>query len=229
MAYYRCLARDRGYESCDQKGIREDWVNAQVVEALTDLEIPDNFRERVEAEVRSRVENEAAMRRMEEIQAIIERIDLRWDEGFIDREEYLEKRRQLQQEVESLRPIDYDELQEAADLIEHFRDYWEQCAQLDHPAEARQQLLAKIVDRVFAYDQEVVMIALHGNFRVILEAQEMPEGMSAVLEDKMTAQEPELLRGQHGSDGARSITCIRPLIFIAKHIADEYLHGAKAA
>ncbi len=131
--------------------------------------------------------------------------------------------------MESLRSIDYDELIEAADLIENFRCYWDQCERFEDSAEARQQLLAKIVDRVFVYGQEVVMVALHGNFRVVLEAQEMPKGMGEILVESMTAQQPELLRGQDGSDGARPIACLRPLIFVAKHTAAEYLRDAKAA
>ena len=81
---------------------------------------------------------------MAEIQEIIERIDFRWDHGFIDKDEYFEKRVQLEREIEALRPIDYDDLQEAADLIRHFRTYWDQCADVDEPDEARQQLLVKI-------------------------------------------------------------------------------------
>jgi len=32
-----------------------------------------------------------------------------------------------------------------------------------------------------------------------------------------------------GSDGARPIACIRPLIFIAKHVADEFLRNLSKA
>jgi hypothetical protein len=38
---------------------------------------------------------------------------------------------------------------EAADLVKHFSTYWQRCATVDKPAEARKQLLAKMVDRVF--------------------------------------------------------------------------------
>jgi hypothetical protein len=50
------------------------------------------------------------------------------------------------------------------------------------------------------------MIALHGNFRVILEAQDMPQGMSAILEEKMTAHHVEMTRGQDGDDGLGTLT-----------------------
>ncbi len=181
--YYRCLCKERGYRPCPQYAIQEDSVNEQVIDVLTHLDIPENFRERVEAAVRDRVENEVALKRMEEIKEIIERIDLRWDHGFISQEEYVEKRQQLQHEVEALRPIDYDEMNEAADLIQYFGDYWDGCEEMDNPAEARQQLLQKIVDQVFVYNDQVIAVALHGNFSVVLDTGEddMPEELASVL------------------------------------------------
>ena len=64
-----------------------------------------------------RVEREAALVRMGEIREIIERIDFRWDQGFISYEEYVEKRRQLQCEMDALQPMDYEAMIEAADLL----------------------------------------------------------------------------------------------------------------
>ena len=71
--------------------------------------------------------------------------------------------------MESLRPVDYDDLMEAADLLEKFKTYWDGCDNVGNPAETRKQLLAKIVDRVFVYDQTVIAIALHGDFSVVLD------------------------------------------------------------
>src|SRR5690606_2127620 len=102
--------------------------------------------------VQNRVENEASLQRMEEVRAIVERIDFSWEQGFLDKEDYLEKRRQLQQEMNALRPVDYDELIEAADLLENFCTYWKACVDVDKPDEARYQLVSKIVDRVFVYN-----------------------------------------------------------------------------
>ncbi len=109
-SYYRCLSKERGYGDlkCPQGHIDEESVNEQVVEILSSMSIPDGFRERVEEAVRSRVENAAWLERMAQIQEIIGRIDFRWEQGFIDKAEYLEKRQQLQREIEALRPVDYD-------------------------------------------------------------------------------------------------------------------------
>jgi hypothetical protein len=72
------------------------------------------------------------------------------------------------------------------------------------PEEARQQLLAKIVDQVYVYDEHVVAIALHGDFNVVLDDEEtMPVEIAEVLGEKIDARHSEMTRGRSGSDGRR--------------------------
>ena len=206
-AYYRCLARQRGYESCGQLYIDVDDLDEQVVAMLSNLVIPDGFRDRVEAAVQNRVDNAAALDRMAEIREIIERIDFRWDQGFISPEEYVGKRQQLQLELDALRPIDYDDLIEAADLIENFQAYWDQCETVDKPLDARQQLLQKIVERVFVHEGEVLAVVVHGDFGVVLgkDEQETAE-VARILDIKNAATSEISPRSRHGSDGLRTLT-----------------------
>ncbi len=104
------------------------------------------------------------------------------------------KRSQLQQEMDSLRPVDYDDLMEAADLLKNFADYWERSKEVNDPLEARKQLMAKMVDRVFVYDDMVIAIALHGDFSVVLDdaklaPHEILEGLKGeVKEEKKKVQ-----------------------------------------
>ncbi len=206
MSFYRCLAHDRGYEKCGQKATRVATIDGQLVAILSQLDIPDGFRERVEEAVQNRVENEASLQRMAEVQAIVERIDFSWEQGFLDKDEYLEKRRLLQQEMNALRPIDYDELIEAADLLENFCTYWNACAEVDKPDEARYQLVSKIVDRVFVYNDQIIGVVLHGDFAVVLgENTTAPEGNSDAAEWETISQGlAKFLRSQCGSDGIRT-------------------------
>lgn len=226
-AYYRCRARERGYEPCGQGFIDVNSLDEQVVAILSALDIPEDYKERVESAVRSRVENEAALHRMEEINAIIERIDFRWDQGFISQDEYIEKRRQLEREIDALRPIDYDQLIETADFISNFRSYWDQCENVPNPLEARKQLLRKIVERVFVHDGEVLAVVLHGDFGVVLgKDDEERASIAGTLQIKMATSMP---RSQIGSDGARSIVRIRSLVLLPKHVANEFLHERSIA
>ncbi len=204
--WYRCIAHDRGYETCGQGAVRVDSIDAQVVAVLSNLRIPDGFRQRVETAVRNRVEHEAAFQRMEEIKAIVERIDFRWEQGFISKEEYVEKRSQLKAEIESLRPIDYDELMEAADLLENFQTYWRACEDVAKPDAARQQLLHKIVDRVFVHDKQILALVLHGDFAVVLGENETAPGeiVDAVAENLVSLGIHTCVSAQFGDDGVRT-------------------------
>ncbi len=129
-----------------------------------------------------------------------------WDNGFISKEEYFEKRQKLEREIEALRPIDYDELLEAADLIQHFQVYWDQCATLDEPDEAHQQLLRKIVDRVYVRDYDVVGIVLHGDFGVFLEGDGQACDIAKALENQNCIQSDTVGHSRSGSDGRRSLS-----------------------
>lgn len=169
MGYYRCIAHNRGYHKCEQKATQIDFVDTQVVRALSTLVIPLGFKERVENAVRNRVENAEALERMQKIKEAVERIDFSWEQGFFTPQQYVAKRRELEAEIASLRPVDYEDLMEAADLLENFRTYWDKCENVDTPDEARKQLLAKIVDKVFVYDKTVIGVALHGDFGVVLD------------------------------------------------------------
>jgi site-specific DNA recombinase len=172
-AYFHCLSHDRGYQRCGQSAVPEPSINQQVVEFLSTVQIPEGFRERVETAVQERVENEAALEHMKEISEIVERLDIRWDHGFVSKEDYLEKRKQLQLELNALRPIQYEKLIEAADLLSQFKVYWDKCEVVNEPQIARQQLISKIVERVFVHEKEVVAIVLPGDFAVVLGEKEI--------------------------------------------------------
>lgn len=205
MGWYRCIARSRGYYPCEQPLIDTSLVDEQVVKELSRLTIPDGFRERVEEAVRSNVENEEALRRMAEIEEAVKRVDFSWEKGFLTPEEYIEKRNQFMREMEALRPVDYDDLVEAADLLENFASYWDACQTVNNPDEARKQLLAKIVDRVFVYDDNVIAIALHGDYAIVLDNAGMaPDEIITEIkaETKRGTNDSVCTPGvQNGSDG----------------------------
>ncbi len=206
-AWYRCLARSRGYSKCPERFIAADELDRQVVDILSNLIIPDGLRERVEYAVRTRVENEASFKRIADIEEVIKRVDLRWEEGFINKDEYLEKRRQLKRELDALRPVDYDELAEAEDMLTHFDTYWDSCEEQVNPDEARKQLIEKIVERVFVHDRKVLALVLHGSFGVVLaENETAPTDVVNAVQGVLLSEGITLNLGtcQHGSDGDRT-------------------------
>ncbi len=207
VEYYRCTAIERGYTKCGQKHARVREIDQQIVEILATLTLPENFKERIESAVRGKIEHDAAFRRMAEVQEIVKRIDFSWEQGFLEKEAYFEKRRQLQLEMESLRPLDYDELMQAADLLENFRTYWNQCDQVENPKEARKQLLAKIVERVFVYGDQILAIVLYGDFAVLLgENKIAPSEVESAIQASLVDEgiTPVSLPSGSGDDGVRT-------------------------
>jgi site-specific DNA recombinase len=173
-ARYHCIARDRGYPPCDQRSIYTELVDAQVVDALSQLAIPGGLRERIEQAVWQNSDNDPALQRIASVRERVERIDFSWEKGFLTAEEYVAKRSQLQREIEALWPLDYDDLVEAADQLSYFQTYWSDCQATENPAEAQMNLLAKIVDRVFVHGKQVIAIVLHDSFSVVLDQDHYP-------------------------------------------------------
>jgi hypothetical protein len=219
---YRCLARDRGYHKCEQGYVPVNLIDEQVVEALSNISIPEGFQERVEKAIQERVEHADALERMANLEEVVKRIDFSWEQGFLSPQEYVAKRQELKLEMESLRPVDYDDLMEAADLLGNFRTYWDGCDDVGNPPEARKQLLAKIIDRVFVYDQGVLAVALHGDFSVVLDNGtsapfEIVEGLNVEINGatKKGASNSDSACTLSGSDGLCDTSRHRCIVFMA--------------
>lgn len=52
-------------------------------------------------------------------------MDMRWDMGFMNKEEYLQKRTQLQQEMQGMEPLPRAMLEEALRVL-RFSEEWEE-------------------------------------------------------------------------------------------------------
>lgn len=156
--------------------------------------------------VRGRAENSDAIRMIGELEESIERVDFWWEKGFISPEEYVQKRSTLQKEIEALRPVDYDTLTEAFDLIRNFAVYWKEAQLLEEPDRACQKLMAKIVAKVFVYDRSVVAIVLHDDFGVVLNSDETTSGEVVNLMRGVPEEKGVILVDytQHGVDGIRT-------------------------
>jgi hypothetical protein len=75
------------------------------------------------------------------------------------------------------------------------------------PLEARLQLVAKIIDRVLVYDDEIIAVVLHGNFAVVLgQNQTAPALVADAVSDVLQTQgiTTTLDSSKCGSDGVRS-------------------------
>lgn len=216
-AHFRCTCRDRGYEKCGQGYVRVETIESQVVAALRTLTIPTGLQERIENALRQQPDHETAFARIAEIEAEEERVKLMWRKGHLLEAKYTEAIEELIAEKNSTYPIDYDDALEAADLLQHFSSYWDQCANVPNPTEARQQLVAKIIDRVFVYDDKVIAVALRGDFAVPLNEtgiapQQVIAAIAADVENKKGGNISENVSTHCGDDGPRVLACILLLI-----------------
>ena len=164
--YYECSASRRGYDLCGQKMVREEVIDQQVIEALFHLheKLPPNVTQHIEDILRQHAQHAAAENCMDEIRRMVERIDFSWEEGFMDEQTYVQKRRQLQMEIEMLRPVEHDELMKSADLLANFRALWERCS----TQKAQHELIKQVVERVIVIDQVVLALVLKGDTALLM-------------------------------------------------------------
>lgn len=163
--YYRCRAYEMGF-SCPQKGVYAELLDDQVIEILKTLKPPKNWRETITASLGELLGEKDLQQRLSEIRTVIERMDTRWDHGFItDEQEYLRQRLELQQQLEQLTPVDKNDLERAVDLLDNFSAYWEKCGD---DIEAQSELISQLVERVYVEDKTVVAMTLRSNCHLVL-------------------------------------------------------------
>jgi site-specific DNA recombinase len=163
--YYRCRSNELGYH-CDQKGVQVDIIDNQVIDVLMNLEPPEEWPQGVTRSMSVALNDRNLEERLAEIRTIIQRMDKRWDHGFItDEQQYLQQRRQLQLEVEQLTRPRSDELDQAVDLLQNFRDHWHR---LDGDEEKKHELVKLIVERVYVAGETVVAITLRSGYQLVV-------------------------------------------------------------
>jgi site-specific DNA recombinase len=165
--YYECSARRRGYKACSQPRVSQASIDEQVVEALQSLHtrLSEDDLQRVEVVMRQAAEHTAALKHMKRIQEIVERIDLSWENGFMDEITYSQKRKQLQSEMEMLHLSEQDDFLKSASLLQSFDKLWERCTS-DFE---RHKLIKQIIDRVIVMDKQVVALVLRGETAIYID------------------------------------------------------------
>jgi DNA invertase Pin-like site-specific DNA recombinase len=168
---YQCISHLRGYERCGQKSVKAAVLEAQVIEALLKLSssIPPDVEKAVNMAMRQRAERVAIMDRMEQLQDVIRRVDVSWENGFMSEEEYLKKRRDLQAQIDALTPIDYEALKERAMTLKSFADRWAEAKD----NEERRRLVDGVVKAVVVRGKSVTRIVLHGDVPLLLSEDKM--------------------------------------------------------
>lgn len=162
---YRCRARDYS-RTCPQGSVHADVIEQQVINILKNLKPPLDWQYRMVSAMGERLSNQKLEERVKEIKQVIERMDFRWDYGFItDRHNYLSERVRLQQELEILTPVANDEVETAANLLQNFAQHWEA---LNGDRKKQQQLIQLIVTRVWVRGNNIAAISLRPDYHIII-------------------------------------------------------------
>jgi len=86
---------------CTQTGIGAEEVEQQVVDLIRQMKPRSDWKERAVQAIGELLGDQHLKERLVQIEEVIKRMDFRWDQGFItDKDEYLQKRLALQQELE---------------------------------------------------------------------------------------------------------------------------------
>lgn len=166
-AYYRCRSRDFGLE-CSQKSIEASKAEAQVIEALKIFSPPAGWHEKLIANTEQLLEDRALDQQIADIKTMIKRMDFRWDEGFfLDKEEFLQKRRILQRMLTGIHPDTTleNEIEQANEIWKDFPGYWDS---LDGDKKARKSLLRLLLSKVLIKDNDVLAIILRPDYHIKL-------------------------------------------------------------
>jgi len=168
-AYYRCMALDRGYQKCGQSRVNDTIIDEQVLTALFNLHIPPADYDHVQSVLQARLDSDYAQKRMVDMQKIMRRVDISWENGLLPSEaEYLNQRVYMKQQFEARRHIHESEAVNAHDLLHQFHIYWKRLASKEDGVTAQRQLLQHLVDKVLVYRQTVVAICLCENYWIRL-------------------------------------------------------------
>ena len=164
LAHYQCGSRHAGFQ-CEQSEVQVEIINEQVGGILSTLKPPENWRANILRTASDILGEQQLEQRLTEIREHIERMDFRWDNGFItDKNDYLEKRLKLQQDLEQLTPV-HEELDLAADILENFQGRWDAC---QGDVERQHQLVKLILERVYVDNDRVVALTLKSNYHLVL-------------------------------------------------------------
>lgn len=138
-----------------------DVLEEEVALVIMNLHLPPDWR------VESKTSAEGFLQidqRRREMQQTIERLDFRWDMGFIAKAEYLALRKELQKQVLENQPIVEQELVEAEMILRQFRTDW-----VAGDLVRRKQLLTTVIESAQVRQSRVDAIKLRPRFAYLAQ------------------------------------------------------------
>jgi site-specific DNA recombinase len=162
-AYYRCHSQELGYDCC-QSGIRTELIDNQVVALMCHLDLSGDDRHHLITAVSQAIGQKDLESRLIEIRQTIERMEFKFEHGFIaDTETYLQKRVLLKNELENASHTLIDDITRATELLDHFAFYLHACGD---DIQKKNDLLKLFVSRVYIENGRVAKIELRNGLQI---------------------------------------------------------------
>ncbi len=143
-------------DECTRRMVMADILEEQVAQVISGIHLPENWR----AEKHPSQESYQQIdQRRNELQQSMERLDFRWDMGFIEKEDYLAKRKALKQQLDQNQPIVEQELIKAETTLRQFNSDW-----IAGDLACHKQLLNRLVESVWVTRGTIQGIKLQSRF-----------------------------------------------------------------
>jgi DNA invertase Pin-like site-specific DNA recombinase len=163
---YLCVSRDSGYE-CPQLPVRVELIDEAVLNLLFNLQIPDNWNNRLVNAIAREMGDANVTEKLEDLRALLAQMEhLSLTTVIHDIQAFVQRKQQVEYEIDRILPmIDLDLVRQAADLIQNFRTHFEDC---NGDIDRQNQLISKIVERVYIQEKSVVAITFRSDIHLLL-------------------------------------------------------------
>jgi len=164
--YYKCMATSRGYK-CSQSQVQTSKIDDQVLDILFSLNPPADWRKHIVNAIEAELRDATLAKRIEQLAVEIERMNELFIHGFVvDKAEFIAAQAKRKTEYERLKPPANSDLYEiAAKLVDKFPTQFEAC---NNDVQAQNELISRLVDRIYVRGTEVVAITFKGDVHAVL-------------------------------------------------------------
>lgn len=166
IRYYRHMADERGYEcSAPPKAVRADNIEPQWAEIIGRIQLPEDWRRRVEELAGNEDERAAIIREREQVEEKLRRLKRMYRDLIIDDEEYKTSVEELRRKLDTLVLPDNPQVVSAGEYLENLGMLWEAATLKEQRDITRMLLEATYVNVV---EQRIVAIEPKPAFRLLL-------------------------------------------------------------
>lgn len=166
--YMRHTAKVRGYDcSVPTMALRADMLEAQWGEIVSRIQLPADWRQRIEQLVGNGDQRAAILRERQQLQEKLRRVKQLYKDLLIDDQEYRTTVEQLQNRLAGLVLPDNPKVTEAAALLQDVRELWKAATLAEQRDLTRLMLKAAYVD---LEQGQIVAIEPQPTFRMLLQA-----------------------------------------------------------